>query len=49
MNDQTRDVLEAYAADGGSYREEVFADVGHSPHVERPERFRSLLLEFLAG
>jgi pimeloyl-ACP methyl ester carboxylesterase len=48
MNDQTRDVLEAYAADGGSYREEVFADVGHSPHVERPERFRSLLLEFLA-
>lgn len=47
MNDQTRDVLEAYADDGGGFTEETFAGVGHSPHVERPERFRSLLLEFL--
>lgn len=47
MNDQTRDVLEAYAADGGRYAEETFADVGHSPHVERPEQFRSVLLDFL--
>jgi pimeloyl-ACP methyl ester carboxylesterase len=48
MNEQTRDVLEAYASDGGSYTEEVFADVGHSPHVERPGRFRELLTGFLA-
>lgn len=48
MNAQTRDVLEAYADGGGSYTEEVFADVGHSPHIERPERFRSTLLEFLS-
>ncbi|MFC6941227.1 alpha/beta fold hydrolase [Salinirubellus sp. GCM10025818] len=47
MNAQTRDVLEAYAADGGTYTEEVFTDVGHSPHIERPEQFRSLLLDFL--
>jgi pimeloyl-ACP methyl ester carboxylesterase len=47
MDAQTRDVLEAYAADGGRYTEAVFEGVGHSPHVERPERFRSLLVEFL--
>jgi pimeloyl-ACP methyl ester carboxylesterase len=49
MNDQTRDVLEAYAANGGSYSEETFTDVGHSPHIERPEQFRSVLLEFLGS
>lgn len=49
MNAQTRDMLEAYAANGGSYTEEVFADVGHSPHVERPERFRSVLTGFLGA
>ena len=49
MVGQTRDVLEAYAGAGGSYTEEVFAGVGHSPHVERPERFRSVLTEFLSG
>lgn len=48
MNAQTRDVLESYVDGGGSYTEEVFADVGHSPHVERPERFRSTVLEFLS-
>jgi pimeloyl-ACP methyl ester carboxylesterase len=49
MDDQTRDVLEAYAANGGSYSEETFVDVGHSPHIERPEQFRSVLLEFLGN
>jgi pimeloyl-ACP methyl ester carboxylesterase len=47
MNAQTRDVLDAYAAEGGTYTEEVFADVGHSPHIERPEQFRSLVLDFM--
>lgn len=47
MNDQTRDVLEVYADNGGRYTEETFADVGHSPHIERPEQFRSVLLDFL--
>ena len=43
MVSQTRAVLEAYAANGGSYREEVLGGCGHTPHVERPEEFRRLL------
>ena len=44
---QTRAVLDAYRERGGAYREEVFADCGHSPHVEQPAAFRELLLAFL--
>jgi pimeloyl-ACP methyl ester carboxylesterase len=44
---QTRAVLEAYAAKGGDYREEVIPECGHTPHVEKPEAFRRLLLGFL--
>ncbi len=44
MVSQTRAVLEAYSAAGGSYREEVLQGCGHTPHVERPEPFRRLLL-----
>jgi pimeloyl-ACP methyl ester carboxylesterase len=48
MVSQTRAVLDAYAANGGgTYREEAISDCGHSPHVERPEEFRRLLLDFL--
>ena len=48
MTDQTRDVLESYADNGGRYTEETFEGVGHSPHIERPEQFRSVLIEFLS-
>jgi len=44
---QTRAVLDRYAATGGAYREVVFPDVGHSPHVERPQEFIVALLEHL--
>ncbi|MDP9375664.1 MAG: alpha/beta hydrolase [Chloroflexota bacterium] len=44
---QTRAVLDAYRERGGRFREEVFADCGHSPHVEKPDAFRGLLLTFL--
>lgn len=44
---QIRAVLERYAANGGSYREEVVPDCGHTPHVEKPGRFRELLFGFL--
>jgi pimeloyl-ACP methyl ester carboxylesterase len=44
---QTRAVLEQYAANGGSYREEVFAECGHTPYIEKPEEFRALLAEQL--
>lgn len=41
---QTRAVLDAYAAAGGGYREEVRPGVGHSPHLEEPDVFLGLLL-----
>lgn len=43
---QTRAVLEAYRANGGTYREVVIADSGHSPHLEQPDIFHSLVTEF---
>lgn len=46
---QVRAVLDAYQRAGGGYREEVLPDVGHSPHIEAPDTFRSLLTSFLAG
>jgi hypothetical protein len=48
MVSQIRAVLDDYAAGGGSYREEVFADCGHSPHIEKPDAFRKVLIEFLS-
>jgi pimeloyl-ACP methyl ester carboxylesterase len=47
MVSQIRAVLDEYAAQGGGYREEVIPDCGHTPHVEKPEVFRRLLLDFL--
>ncbi len=49
MVSQTRAVLDAYEARGGSYREEVIPDCGHTPQVEKPEEFRRLLFGFLEG
>ena len=47
MVGQTRRVLERYAAHGGRFREEVLADTGHSPHLERPRDFERLVFPFL--
>jgi len=47
MVSQMRAVLEAYRAQGGRYREEVIADCAHSPHIEQPEAFRTLVFAFL--
>jgi len=41
---QTRAVLDAYAAAGGTYTESVFEGAGHSPHLEDPARFVSELV-----
>ncbi|MEO3923728.1 alpha/beta fold hydrolase [Micromonosporaceae bacterium B7E4] len=47
MIGQTRAVLDRYAAAGGSYREIVFANCGHSPNIERPVEFAAALLDLL--
>lgn len=47
MVSQTRAVLEKYKANGGRYREQVIAEAGHTPFIEKPEEFRALLMEHL--
>ena len=44
---QTRAVLAAYAARGGEVTEEVIADCGHTPFIEKPDAFVRLLTGFL--
>ncbi|WP_420631174.1 alpha/beta fold hydrolase [Candidatus Leptofilum sp.] len=46
---QTRAVLDKYATNGGSYREEVIEDAGHSPYLEKPEAFNAVFHAHLAG
>jgi pimeloyl-ACP methyl ester carboxylesterase len=48
MIDQTRAVLADYANNGGTFREEVIADAGHSPYIEKPEEFNGMFHDFLA-
>ena len=47
MVDQMRHLLEQYQTNGGSYNEIVFADVGHSPFIEKQALFLGHLLGFL--
>nr|WP_245678452.1 alpha/beta hydrolase [Chondromyces crocatus] len=47
MVGQTRAVLDAYRARGGSAREEVLPGVGHSPHIEAPAAFLQIFTTFL--
>jgi len=47
MVGQTRAVLERYAAAGGSFREVVLADCGHTPFVEQPDAFLAALVPHL--
>jgi pimeloyl-ACP methyl ester carboxylesterase len=47
MVSQIRALFDEYAAGGGSYREVVFADCGHTPHIEKPNVFGRVLTEFL--
>lgn len=48
MVTQTRAVLDAYAAAGGTYRELALADCGHSPHLEHPAEFVAALVEHIS-
>lgn len=47
MLTQTRAVLDRYAQAGGSYRELVLPDCGHTPHLEKPADFQAALAAFL--
>ncbi|HEX3790141.1 MAG TPA: alpha/beta hydrolase [Pseudonocardiaceae bacterium] len=49
MVGQLRAVLESYRAAGGHYTEHVLPGCGHSPHLERPAEFGTLVTAFLAG
>lgn len=47
MVSQMRALLRGFVANGGSAREEVLPNCGHSPHLEQPEAFQALLRSFL--
>ncbi|MFW2382683.1 MAG: alpha/beta fold hydrolase [Acidimicrobiales bacterium] len=48
MLGQTRSVLDAYAAAGGTYKEVVIDDCGHVPFIEKPEEFDGVFHEHMA-
>ena len=48
MNQQIRAVLDKYQNNGGSYREVVIDESGHSPFIDQPEAFQKALFDFLA-
>ena len=47
MIDQTRAVLEQYAAQGGAYEEVLLTDTAHSPHIEKPDEWLSAFLRHI--
>ncbi len=47
MVSQTRAVLDQYAANGGTYREVVIQDTGHTPYIEKPEDFNRALHDLI--
>lgn len=49
MVSQTRHVLEQYAAAGGTFREVVIEETGHTPYIEKPTEFNALLHGHLAS
>jgi pimeloyl-ACP methyl ester carboxylesterase len=46
---QTRALLRRAEAGGGTFTESVFAGCGHSPHLEKPDEFRRLFVEFVTS
>ena len=44
---QMRSVLDQYQSNGGQYREVVFSDCGHSPHIEKQQELYDVLYPFL--
>lgn len=48
MITQTRAVLDAYAAAGGSYEELAWAECGHGPHLDKPAEFDAALAKHVS-
>lgn len=48
MIKQTRYVLDMYQKNGGFYEEVVISDCGHSPQIEKPEKFYEKVIEFVS-
>jgi pimeloyl-ACP methyl ester carboxylesterase len=48
MIGQTRNILDKYAAGGGSYEEVVIDDAGHIPFIEKPDAFNNVFHEHIA-
>ncbi len=46
---QTKAVMDAYVAGGGSVTESLYENCGHSPHIEHPDRFLAEMMAFLNG
>lgn len=44
---QMRSVLDQYQANGGQYREVVFDDCGHTPHIEKQDELLGLFTGFV--
>ncbi|MGB1286403.1 MAG: alpha/beta hydrolase [Aggregatilineales bacterium] len=49
MIGQTRKVLETYAENGGSYKEVVIEDAGHTPYIEKAADFNAAFHAFLGA
>ena len=47
MIDQTRDVLEQYEKQGGTFQEVIMEDTGHTPFIEKPQEFMGHFTDWL--
>ena len=47
MVGQTRAVFDKYAENGGEYKEVVFENTAHGPHIEKPNDFNKIFHKFL--
>jgi pimeloyl-ACP methyl ester carboxylesterase len=49
MVTQIREVLERYAAAGGSVRTEIIDGAGHGPHLDSRDKWLAVFREFLTA
>jgi pimeloyl-ACP methyl ester carboxylesterase len=49
MVTQIREVLDRYAAAGGTVRTEILAGSGHGPHIDAADAWLAVFTDFLAA